>query len=59
MLKDELKAFIMLSLFDKGVLKKEPGRAAAVPWSGAAEELTGMSVMHENVLTFEQWERLL
>lgn len=54
-LRDELRAFVMLSLYENGVLPKETGGAVAEPKVVSSQPLVG----HERTLTFEQQERLL
>lgn len=58
MLKDELKMFVLLTLFEKGVLQKEP---AAEPAAAAAvrSESASVSVGQVGVLSFEQQRELL
>ncbi len=56
MLKDELKMFVLLSLFERGVLQKEP---AAEPAAAAAVRSAFGSVGQVQVLSFEQQRELL
>ena len=60
MLKDELKMFVLLTLFEEGVLQKKPAAepAAAAVDAVKAESASG-SVRQAGVLSFEQQERLL
>lgn len=54
-LKDELKALVMLTLYERGVLPRGAGGAAAVPLDASSRS----PVKTEGLLTFEQQERLL
>lgn len=54
LLKDELKGLVMLTLYEKGVLAKEPGGAGVEP-----TELRSQSPVAHEELSFQQQERLL
>lgn len=54
LLRDELKGLVMLTLFEKGVLAKEPGGAGAEP-----NQVCSQSPVALERLSFEQQERLL
>lgn len=60
MLKDELKMFVLLTLFEKGVLQKEPApESPAEPAAAARSESSFVPVGQSGMLSFQQQRELL